>query len=148
MAADWSHQPRRAYSFAYRLAKRRMHAQISPTDIRGACQFSEEREYHCGVSHIYRCRNRHTIGQHAHQQRDLQFESFFASNSSRKCGANCFMSLGSNMFAAGFADTELRRTIMSGMMGRSLAEDLAVVNNTLTTWSPRSVRMIAASFSS
>ena len=54
-----------------------MHAQISPTDIRGACQFSEDREYHCGVSHIYRRGNRHTIGQHAHQQRDLQFESFF-----------------------------------------------------------------------
>ena len=52
------------------------------------------------------------------------------------------MSLGSNMFAAGFADTELRRTIMSGMMGHPLAEDLAVVNNTLSTWSPRSVRMI------
>jgi hypothetical protein len=52
------------------------------------------------------------------------------------------MSLGSNMFAAGFADTELRRTIMSGMMGRSLAEDVAVVNNTLSTWSARSVRMI------
>jgi hypothetical protein len=52
------------------------------------------------------------------------------------------MSLGSNMFAAAFADTELRRTIMSGMMGRPLAEDLAVVNNTLTTWSQRSVRMI------
>ena len=31
---------------------------------------------------------------------------------------------------------------MSGMMGRPLAEDLAVVNNTLTTWSQRSVRMI------
>ncbi|KAI0280295.1 hypothetical protein BGY98DRAFT_1076449 [Russula aff. rugulosa BPL654] len=41
----------------------------------------------------------------------------------------------SNMFAAGFADTELRRTIMSGMIGHPLAEDLAVVNNKLTTWS-------------
>jgi hypothetical protein len=30
---------------------------------------------------------------------------------------------------------------MSGMMGRPLAEDLAVVNNTLSTWSLRSVRM-------
>jgi hypothetical protein len=36
----------------------------------------------------------------------------------------------------------LRRTIMSGMMGHSLAEDLAVVNNTLSTWSTRSVRKI------
>lgn len=55
------------------------------------------------------------------------------------------------MFAAGFADTELRRTIMSGMMGHPLAEDLAVVNNKLTTWSQRSVRItpvIAASLSS
>jgi hypothetical protein len=31
---------------------------------------------------------------------------------------------------------------MSGMMGLALAEDLAVVNNTLSTWSARSVRMI------
>jgi hypothetical protein len=46
------------------------------------------------------------------------------------------------MFAAGFADTELRRAIMSGMMGRSLAEGLAVVNNTLTSWPQRSVRMV------
>lgn len=30
---------------------------------------------------------------------------------------------------------------MSGMMGRSLAEDLAVVNNTLITWSRRLVHM-------
>jgi hypothetical protein len=52
------------------------------------------------------------------------------------------------MFAAGFADTELWGTIMSGMMGHSLAEDLAVVNNTLSTWSRRSVRMIAALLSS
>jgi hypothetical protein len=58
-------------------------AQVSPTDIRGACQLSEDGEYHRGVSHIYRCGNRHTIGQLAHQQRDLQFDSFFASNSSR-----------------------------------------------------------------
>jgi hypothetical protein len=55
------------------------------------------------------------------------------------------MSLGSNMFTAGFADTELRRTIMSGMMGRSLAEDLAVVNNTLTAWSRRSVHVVPLS---
>lgn len=41
----------------------------------------------------------------------------------------------SNMFTAGFSDTELRRIIMSGMMGHSLDEDLAVVNNTLITWS-------------
>jgi hypothetical protein len=46
------------------------------------------------------------------------------------------------MFVAGFADTELKRNIMSGMMGRSLVEDLAVINNTLTTWSQRSVCMI------
>ena len=44
-------------------------------DIRGAGQLSEDREYHWGVSHIYRCGNWHTIGQPAHQQRDLQFES-------------------------------------------------------------------------
>ena len=31
---------------------------------------------------------------------------------------------------------------MSGLMGRSLAEDLAIVNNTITAWSQRSVRMI------
>ena len=43
------------------------------------------------------------------------------------------------MFAAGFADTELQRIIMSGVQDHSLAEDLSVVNNTLTIWSPRSV---------
>jgi hypothetical protein len=46
------------------------------------------------------------------------------------------------MFAAGFADTELRTTIMSGMMGHPLAEDLAVFNNTLSTWSQRFVRSL------
>ena len=49
------------------------------------------------------------------------------------------MSLGSNMFATGFADTELQRIILSSMQDHPLAEDLSVVNNTLTIWSPRSV---------
>ena len=73
VAADWSHRPRRAYSFAYRLAKEGCSDFVA--DIRGAGQLSEDREYHWGVSHIYRCGNWHTIGQPAHQQRDLQFES-------------------------------------------------------------------------
>lgn len=34
---------------------------------------------------------------------------------------------------------------MSGMMGRPLAEDLAVANGTLTTWSQRSVPLIVHS---
>ena len=79
MATDWSHQRRRAYSFAYRLAKK--DAEISPTDTRGTCQLSEDGEHHCGVSHIYRCGNRNTIGQHAYPQRDLQFVSFLLLNS-------------------------------------------------------------------
>ncbi|KAH9978435.1 hypothetical protein BJV77DRAFT_1073912 [Russula vinacea] len=41
----------------------------------------------------------------------------------------------SNMFAAGFANTELQRIIMSSVQDHSLDEDLSVVNNTLTMWS-------------
>jgi hypothetical protein len=88
MAANRSHQPRRAYSFAYRLAKEG--CSDFATDIRSACQLFEDREYHWGVSHIYCCGNRHTIGQPAHQQRYLQFESFLLLIPSYACAhANC-----------------------------------------------------------
>jgi hypothetical protein len=51
----------------------------------------------------------------------------------------------SNMFVAGFADTELRSIILSGMESHPLGEDLAVVNNTLSVWSTRSVRLLHSS---
>ena len=48
----------------------------------------------------------------------------------------------SNMFAAGFGDTELQTIILSGMESHPLAEGLVVANNTLTTWSTRSVWLV------
>lgn len=48
----------------------------------------------------------------------------------------------SNMFAAGFGDTELQTIILSGMASHPLAEGLVVANNTLTTWSARSVCLV------
>jgi hypothetical protein len=56
------------------------------------------------------------------------------------------MSLGSNMFAAGFGDAELQWIIFSGMLSHPLGEDIAFVDNTLTTWSPRSVRLVKQSY--
>ena len=88
MAANRSHQPRRAYSFAYCLAKEGCSDRA--TDSRGACQLPEDLEYHWVVSHIYRYGNWHTIGQPAHQQRHLQFGSFLLLIPSCACAhANC-----------------------------------------------------------
>ena len=51
----------------------------------------------------------------------------------------------SNMFVAGFADTELQSIILSGMDGHPLNEDLSIVNNTLSVGSTRSVRLVHSS---
>jgi len=43
------------------------------------------------------------------------------------------------MFAAGFADTKLRRLILSGMESHTEGEHVTVNNTTSAAWSARSV---------